>query len=114
MRIVYPNSKDRPRELRDTILDLLLATEGAIVATDGRTRCPEALGIRSLSQFASLEEARRALAPRSLPTPEQVEAALAEARLGDEVPDDEVEYDANVRRRTALIQTDPEYFGFVG
>jgi hypothetical protein len=27
---------------------------------------------------------------------------------------DEVEDEASERRRTALIQTDPEYFGFVG
>jgi hypothetical protein len=51
---------------------MLLATEGVIAATDQRARCPEALGIKTLSQFASVEEAIKALAPRSLPTPEQV------------------------------------------
>jgi hypothetical protein len=105
-------SEDRPRELRDTILDMLLAVEGTITATDQRARCPETLGIKTLSQFASVEEAMKALAPRSLPTPEQVAAALAEASLGDEVPDD-AEDEASIRR-TALIKTDPEYFGFVG
>ena len=112
--------EDRPRELRDSILDALLAAEGAIAATDARARCPETLGIRPLAQFASMEEAMKQLAPRSLPTPQQVEAALAEASVDDEVPDDELEAarggdgGGGAHRRTALIQNDPEYFGFVG
>ena len=125
MSLCLSCEQDRPRELRDAILDLLLAAEGAIVATDNRSRCPETLGIRPLVQFASVEEAMRRLAPRSVPTPAAVEQALAAASVDDEVPDDELEEEEERdingddvksvrRRRTALIKTDPEYFGFVG
>ena len=72
-----------------------------------------------------MEEATRRLAPRSVPTPAAVEQALAAASVDDEVPDDELEEEEERdingddvksvrRRRTALIKTDPEYFGFVG
>jgi len=53
-------------------------------------------------------------AARALPTPAQIAAALAEARVGDEDPSDDEADEKMNGHRTALIKTDPEYFGFVG
>ena len=67
-----------------------------------------------LPQYATLEEAIAALKPRELPTAAMVEAALAEARANDEEPSDDESETKKFNHRTALIKTDPEYFGFVG
>ena len=73
----------------------------------------ESVGIADPPAFATVEEAARALAPRAIPTAEAVEAALAEAREGDEAPSED-ETAAEATRRTALISDDPDYFGFCG
>jgi hypothetical protein len=44
------------------------------VVTNKQARRPELLGIRPLPQFATLEDAVKALAPRALPTPAQAGA----------------------------------------
>lgn len=104
--------EDCPRELRAELLDAILSAEPGIFAANTRERCPETLGLRTLTAFDSVEEALKVLAPRRVPTADAVAAALAEVSVGDESPDED--NDPSSVRRTALIKTDPEYFGFVG
>ena len=110
--------EERPRAFRDAVLDLARAAEREATNVEARARTPESVGIADPPTFATIEEAARALAPRAIPTAEMVEAALAEAREGDEAPseeeDDDEEAAAEATRRTALIRDDPEYFGFCG
>ena len=110
--------EERPRAFRDAVLDLAREAEREATNVDARARTPESVGIADPPAFATVEEAARALAPRAIPTAEVVEAALAEAREGDEAPSEEEEEAAAAaeatRRRTALIKDDPEYFGFCG
>ena len=80
-------------------------------------RRAETLGIRPLDQFQSIEEAKKMLGPRKIPTQAAIRLALrklkAEERgVGvDEVSDDEDdEYD---KRATKLAKDDLEYFGYV-
>ena len=95
-------------------------------------RRPELLGLRPLPQYASLEEARRALGPRAPPAPEAVAAELAALRLAEgraaDADSDEEEAGQAVpageagggaqrrlgRYQTALAQNPPDYFGFIG
>ena len=105
--------EERPRAFRDAVLDLARAAEREATGVDARARTPESVGIADPPAFATVEEAARALAPRAIPTAEAVEAALAEAREGDEAPSED-EAAAEATRRTALIRDDPDYFGFCG
>ena len=80
-------------------------------------RRAETLGIRPLDQFQSIEEAKKMLGPRNIPTQAAIRLALrklkAEERgVGvDDVSDDEDdEYD---KRATKLAKDDLEYFGYV-
>lgn len=76
--------EDAPLQLRDALVGCLTtwAALGALDADGPRT--PESLGLRPLQQFASLEEAARALRPRDIPTRAVVEAALAALDAGDD------------------------------
>ena len=77
-------------------------------------RRPEVLGLWALPQYGSLEEAARALRPRRIPSARAIQEALAALRATDEAPSDDDDGDGRARRRTALAQDGPEYFGFVG
>ena len=103
--------EDAPLALRDALVACLQrwAEAGALQAVG--SRAPELLGLRPLPKFDSMEDARKALRPRNVPTRAAVEAALAELRApGDASSDD----DEDIRRGTALAQQPREYFGFVG
>lgn len=81
--------EDSPVELRDAILECCTAWRAELIAGEAKeaggvpaVRTPEALGIRALPQFASLDEARSALAPRKVPTAAAIAEALQTAREG--------------------------------
>jgi pimeloyl-ACP methyl ester carboxylesterase len=74
-------------------------------------RRPEAMGLRPLPQYATVEEARRALGPRRVPTAAEVEGELRRLRLAagrpaGEAGDDEGGGGGGAGER--------EYFAFVG
>jgi pimeloyl-ACP methyl ester carboxylesterase len=93
-------------------------------------RRPEVLGIRPLPEYASIEEAKKALGPRSIPTAEAIDEELRKLRLeereapgagagGDTFSDDEEENNGgggsdDRTRKTALSHDPSDYFGFVG
>lgn len=81
----------------------------ALTCARPELRTPEILGIRELPDYANLDEARRALGPRSIPSKEAIRTALIEA--GGEEADDDDEWGG---RRTGLARDPPEYFGMVG
>jgi hypothetical protein len=91
------------------------------------------LGLRPLPEYTSLEEAKKALGPRSIPTAEAIDEELRKLRLEERAAgavapsgssssdDDDEEGDADGedskaarKRKTALSQDPPDYFGFVG
>lgn len=83
------------------------------------TRRPEVLGLRPLPEYATVEEAKKALGPRQMPTMESVEEALRELKMEngggeDSDGDEEEENGKGKNRQTALAKDPPEYFGFVG
>ena len=97
------------------------------------SRRPEVLGLRPLPEYTSLEEAKKALGPRSIPTAEAIDEELRKLRLEERAAgavapsgssssdDDDEEGDADGedskaarKRKTALSQDPPDYFGFVG
>lgn len=104
--------EDAPSDTLDMITYALMRADDDMSVMNKQARTPEALGIRPLPQYATLEDAIKALAPRPIPTEAQIEDALARARLDDECASDEDE--GKFANRTKLIQNDPEYFGFVG
>ncbi len=89
-------------------------------------RRPEVLGIRPLPEYASLEEAKTALGPRTIPTAEAIDEELRKLRLeersgaggasGTYSSDEESGgvIKADSKRKTALSQDPSDYFGFVG
>lgn len=104
--------EDAPSDSLDMIAYALMRADDDMMVKNKQARTPEALGIRPLPQYATLEDAIKALAPRPVPTEAQVAEALRLARLDDEVASDDD--DSKFNNRTKLIQNDPEYFGFVG
>lgn len=117
-----------------------IAKESSREASNKNSRRPEVLGIRPLPEYASLEEAKKALGPRSIPTAEAIDEELRKLRLEERAgaagagagvaatsvstsSDDEESVDhqvggrerkAEMKRKTALSQDPSEYFGFVG
>ena len=104
--------EDAPGDVRDMIIYALMRADADLLIENKEPRRPEMLGIRPLPQYATIEDALKALQPRAPPSAEVVRAALAEASLDDECASDEDTTKFN--NRTMLIQNDPEYFGFVG
>ena len=110
---------DAPNQVYDAIVNFL---EGPAVrcfeiGTGGKdSRRPEALGIRPLPEYASIEEAKKALGPRAVPTAAAVEDELRKLRIeaGEEDSDEEESTSTREGGRTALAQDPPDYFGFVG
>lgn len=100
-------------DARDAVLRAVARADDDMLVANKQARTPEGLGIRPLPQYATLEDALKALAPRAVPTEAAVEAALEDARADDECPSDD-DSAARFNNRTKLIQNDPEYFGFVG
>lgn len=119
----------------DTVGIRQLTEENSRDANIKNSRRPEVLGIRPLPEYASLEEAKKALGPRSIPTADAIDQELRKLRLeeraetGVEAPsvssssDDEEggaskvggeDRKAERKRRTALSQDPSDYFGFVG
>lgn len=108
--------EDSPLELRDAILACCAAWRAealpaGLTASERAARTPEALGLRSLPHFATLEEAKRALGPRKVPTAADIADALRE---GDEVGSEDESEGATGRGATALCNDPADYFGFVG
>lgn len=104
--------EDAPSDALEMIIYALMRADDDMMVKNKQARTPEALGIRPLPQYATLEDAMKALAPRPVPTEAQIAEALRLARLDDEVASDDD--DSKFNHRTKLIQNDPEYFGFVG
>jgi pimeloyl-ACP methyl ester carboxylesterase len=82
-------------------------------------RRPENLGLRPLPEYATVEEARKALGPRSIPTAARIESALEQLRIEqgrrpDSDSDDGDEGETSSRYATALSKEPLDYFGFVG
>ena len=103
-------------------------SENCCRSSQGDDRRAEVLGIRPLDQFQSLEDAKRRLGPRPIPSSNAIRRALkqlkAEERYGgtladgvitqdiiDSISDDEDDYID--KRVTKLAKDDPEYFGYV-
>ncbi|EFN57589.1 hypothetical protein CHLNCDRAFT_51155 [Chlorella variabilis] len=116
-------ASDHPDQLLQQIVGFL---EGpAIRCFDRRSlapavaagcRRPEVLGLKPLPQYASVEEAKKALGPRAIPTAAAIEAELVrlrveEGRAADDASSEEGEAGGH---RTALAKEPPDYFGFVG
>lgn len=85
---------------------------------DSWSRTPANLGLRPLPEYASLEEAAKALGPRRIPTREAIENELRKLRVesgrdADDVSDDDEEQGIS-GSRTALSHDPVDYFGFVG
>ncbi|KAI7841515.1 hypothetical protein COHA_004907 [Chlorella ohadii] len=79
-------------------------------------RRPEVLDLKPLPQYASLEEAQKALGPRAIPTAAAIESELRklrveEGRAADDASSDDEEGN---RHRTALANNPSDYFGMVG
>lgn len=87
---------------------------------DAWARTPANLGIRPLPEYASVEEARKALGPRKIPTREDIEFELRKLRVeeGRAEDDDSDGEDAMAAiksgSKTALSLEPMDYFGFVG
>ena len=104
--------EDDPKYFLDVVLTALSHADADMLIANKEPRRPESLGIRPLPKYATIEDAIKALAPRAPPSSDDIEAALARARVDDECESDDDEGKFN--NRTMLIQNDPEYFGFVG
>ena len=71
------------------------------------------LDIRPLPQYETIEEAKKALGPRKIPSREVILAELAKLREpGEESDSDDDRGRSN--HITGLIKEDSEYFGFMG
>lgn len=104
--------EDDPKYFLDVILTALSHADDDMLIANKEPRRPESLGIRPLPKYATIEDAVKALAPRPPPSSDNIDAALARARMDDECESDDDTKKFN--NRTMLIQNDPEYFGFVG
>ena len=109
---------DNSRELGKHITEFL---EGCAVNSfeiQGSTdqRRPEILNLKPLPEYATLEEAQRALGPRAIPTPLGIQEELQKLRLesGYDSGEEEEEDSINNGNQTALAKESPDYFGFVG
>ena len=98
-----------PLEVYRALKGFLEAHEGRLAADPGAPRRPEALGLRELPEFDSMDAARRALLGRALPSAR----AIAEALAGSDGEDSE-EGDTLGGSMTALAINPPDYFGMVG
>lgn len=105
-------ARDVSSGLYNRLADFLTEAIPSLRRVNKETRAPEALGLRPLPQFASLEEAMRALRPRAVPTAEAVEAELRKLAAEDDCPSEEDE--APNGHQTALAKDSSQYFGFVG
>jgi pimeloyl-ACP methyl ester carboxylesterase len=115
--------RDDPDSTCDLILDFLLdAASGCfeVPKRDAWSRTPANLGLRPLPEYATIEEAAKALGPRRIPTKDDIEQALRklrveEGRNEEDLSDDELE-DPHGRTgsKTALSADPMDYFGFVG
>jgi len=81
------------------------------------TRTPANLGLRPLPQYETLEEARKALGPRAVPTKKDIETELQKLRVEegrgvDSESDDDIDLPSG--SSTALAKDPADYFGFVG
>lgn len=121
-----PLAHSNGSSLQDCPFDVYLALKASLekfrfeVFSDAerRARTPEALGLRPLATFGSVEEARRALGPRRVPMAADVEAALAQLRAeegkGPGAASSDSEEEASRSSLTALAHNPAEYFGMVG
>ena len=115
--------RDDPDSTCDLILDFLLdAATGCfeVPKGDAWSRTPANLGLRPLPEYASIEEAAKALGPRRILTREDIEQALRalrveEGRDEEELSDDEAGgLHGATGSKTALSADPMDYFGFVG
>lgn len=99
---------ERPLEVYRALKGFLEASE-ALLAPDaaGEPRRPEALGLRELPEFASLDAARRALLGRAPPSATDIAEAL-----GSDGEDGAAGHAGGAM--TALAINPPDYFGMVG
>lgn len=87
---------------------------------DAWARTPANLGLRPLPQYASIEEARKALGPRKIPTREDIEIELRKLRVEEGRAEDDDSDSENAiiagtsGSKTALSLEPMDYFGFVG
>ncbi|PRW58774.1 alpha beta hydrolase [Chlorella sorokiniana] len=79
-------------------------------------RRPEVLDLKPLPQYASLEEAQKALGPRAIPTAAAIESELRKLRVeeGRAADDGSSDDEEGARHRTALANNPSDYFGMVG
>jgi pimeloyl-ACP methyl ester carboxylesterase len=79
-------------------------------------RRPEALGLRALPEYDSLEQAQKALGPRKIPDKAAVQEELNKLRMeeGYVSSEDDEDHSNSRKSRTALSNNPSDYFGFVG
>ncbi|GAB4816799.1 hypothetical protein N2152v2_003845 [Parachlorella kessleri] len=79
-------------------------------------RRPELLDLKPLPQYDTLDQAKKALGPRSIPSKAAIEAELEKLRVeaGVEADSDDEENGGPGSCQTALAKDPPDYFGFVG
>ncbi|KAK9822397.1 hypothetical protein WJX74_000635 [Apatococcus lobatus] len=102
---------DAPKKLASAVAIFLNDRPQALLDSSGDRR-PEVLGIRSLPEYASLEEGFKALGPRGIPSKQAVEAELAALSNHE---GDESNFDNYLaEHQTALAKDPADYFGFIG
>jgi hypothetical protein len=110
---VVAASGDETSELYNCLADFLTEAIPALRHVNKETRCPEALGLKPLPQFATIEEAIKALQPRAVPTQAAINEELQKLALEDDCSSSDDESGLNPNQ-TALAKDSSEYFGFVG
>eukprot|EP00958_Prasinococcus_capsulatus_P002987 scaffold266_cov391-Prasinococcus_capsulatus_cf.AAC.39 len=73
-----PSSQE---EFSEALHDFLAHAQEAFHVPSGELRRPEQLGIRPLPQYSTIEEAKKALGPRNIPSREAILAELAKLRV---------------------------------
>lgn len=113
---------DAPKETLEAINAFLDGPAIRCFDAGNATRTPSNLGLRPLPEYATVEEARKALGPRSIPTAARVESALEQLRIEEGRRPDSESDDGEDRETsnngskyaTALSKEPSDYFGFVG
>eukprot|EP00951_Prasinocladus_malaysianus_P024170 scaffold207907_cov48-Prasinocladus_malaysianus.AAC.2 len=108
MMLVYVHTA----QVFNCIADFLVKAGPALLRENKEARPPDALGIKPLPQFESLEAAIKALGPRNIPTQAAIDEELRKLALEGGYDPDEDDHAAS--SATALAKDPSDYFGFIG
>lgn len=102
------------RQVYNCIADFLVEAGPAILKENKETRRPELLGLKPLPQYATIEEAIKALKPREIPSAAAVEEELRKLAIEGGYSTDDSEGPTRGGCATALAKDPSDYFGFIG